>query len=91
MLSHKFLANHVLCIPTHSGSKAIPQLLVFPSTWKCWQEFSATMSIKSKNKNRLASTSHYFRCEESTVAPRINLLVQKKKKNNATVILIGLQ
>ena len=42
------------------AQKAIPQLLVFPSTWECKQGFSAMMSIKSKSKNHLTSTSHDF-------------------------------
>ena len=42
------------------AQKAIPQLLVFPSTWECKQGFSAMMSIKSESKNRLTSTSHDF-------------------------------
>ena len=61
------------------AQKAIPQLLVFPSTWECEQGFSALMSIKSKSRNRLTSTSYDFRCAVSTVAPRINQLVQEKE------------
>ena len=61
------------------AQKAIPQLLVFPSTWECEQGFSAMMSIKSKSRNRLTSTSHDFRCAVRTVAPRINQLVQEKQ------------
>ena len=59
--------------------KAIPQLLVFPSTWECEQGFSAMMNIKSKSRNRLTSTSHGFRCAVSTMAPRINQIVQEKQ------------
>ena len=58
---------------------AIPQLLVFPSTRECEQGFSAMMSIKSKSRNRLTSTSHDLRCAVSTVAPPINQLVQEKQ------------
>ena len=42
------------------AQKAIPQLLVFPSTWECEQSFSAMMSIKSKSRNHLTLTSHDF-------------------------------
>ena len=59
--------------------KAILQLLVFPSTWKCEQGFSAMMSIKRKSRNCLTSASHYFRCAVSTMAPRIDQLVQEKQ------------
>ena len=66
------------------AQKAIPQLLVFPSTWECKQGFSAMMSTKSKSSNRLtkvlkvkAATSDDFQCAVSTVGPRINQLVQK--------------
>ena len=82
--------KHKECCPTNFwltmsstyptlAQKAIPQLLVFPSTWECEQGFSAMMSIKSKSRNRLTSTSHDFRCAVSTVAPRINQLVQEKQ------------
>ena len=60
------------------AQKAILQLLVFPSTRDCEQGFSA-MSIKSKSRNRLTSTSHDFQCAVSTVAPRINQFVQEKQ------------
>ena len=59
------------------AQKAIPQLLVFPSTWECEQGFSAMMSTKSKSRNCLTLTSDNFQCAVSTVAPRINQLVQK--------------
>ena len=39
------------------AQKAVPHLLVFPSTWKCKQGFSAMMSIKNKSRNRLTSTA----------------------------------
>ena len=75
----------------YSDSKSYTSVLVFPSTRECEQDFSATMNIKTKSKNRFTSTSHNFRCAVSTVAPRINLLVQKKKKKTlATITLIGL-
>ena len=59
------------------AQKAIPQLLIFPSTWECEQGFSAMMCIKSNAG--ITSTSHDFRCAVSTVAPRINQLVQEKQ------------
>ena len=64
------------------AQKAIPQLLVFPSTWECEQGFSAMMSTKSKSRNRLTSTSDDFRCAVSTVALRINQLVQKQMQSS---------
>ena len=62
------------------AQKAIPRLLIFPSTWECEQGFSALMSIKSKSRNCFTSTFHDFRCAVSTVAPRINQLVQERKQ-----------
>ncbi|XP_068212634.1 zinc finger BED domain-containing protein 5-like [Palaemon carinicauda] len=41
---------------------AVPQLLIFPSTWECEQGFSAFMAIKSKSWNPLAAPGHDFRC-----------------------------
>ena len=80
MLSNKFLANDALyCTYPNLAQKAIPQLLVFHSTWKCKQGFSAMMSIKNKSRNRLTSTSHDFRCAVSAAAPRINQFVQEKQ------------
>ena len=42
------------------AQKAIPQLHVFPSTWKCEQVFSATMKIKSKSRNGRPPTTSDF-------------------------------
>ena len=78
--------KHKECSPVNFGvamsstyptlaQKAVPHLLVFPSTWECEQGFSAIMSIKSKSRNRLTSTAHDFRCAVSTVATRISQLV----------------
>ena len=64
------------------AQKAIPQLLVFPSAWKYEQGFSAMMSTKSKSRNRLTSISDDFRCAVSTVALRINQLVQKQMQSS---------
>ena len=47
------------------AQNAIPHLLVFPSTWECEQGFSATMSIKTKSRNRLHAPGHDFRCPVS--------------------------
>ena len=57
---------------------AVRQLLIFPSTWECEQEFSDLMAIKSKSRNCLTEPRHDFRCAVSKVAPRIDHLVQKK-------------
>ena len=67
--------------PPTLAQKAIPQLLVFPSTWECEMDFSAILNTKSKNRNRLTLTFHDFGCAASTVAPLINQIVQKKKKS----------
>ena len=56
---------------------AVPQLLIFPSTLKCEQGFSALISIKSKNWNRFAASGDDFRCAVSKVIPRIDQLVEK--------------
>ena len=71
------------------AQKAIPQLLVFPSTWECEQNFSDMMSIKSKSRNRLTLTSHDFRCAVSMVAPRINELVQEKEMQPSHKIILS--
>ncbi|KAF2350628.1 hypothetical protein FHG87_018616 [Trinorchestia longiramus] len=46
---------------------AVPQLLIFPSSWECEQGFSAFMTIKSKSRNRLDTPEHDFRCGVSKV------------------------
>lgn len=61
------------------AKKAVPALLVFPSTWECEQGFSTFLAIKSKSRNRLAEPKHDYRCAVSTVAPRIEALVEKKQ------------
>ncbi|XP_068215810.1 zinc finger BED domain-containing protein 5-like [Palaemon carinicauda] len=58
---------------------AVPQLLIFPSTWECKQGFSYFMAIKSKSRNRLAAPGHDFRCAVSKVLPHIDQLVEKKQ------------
>ena len=71
------------------AQKAILQLLVFSSTWECEQGFSAMISIKSKRRNRLTSTSHDFRCAVSTMTPRINQLVQEKQMQPSHKIILS--
>ena len=61
------------------ATHAVPQLLIFPSTWECEQGFSALMGIKSKICNRLAAPGDDFRCAVSKVIPRIDQLVGKKQ------------
>ncbi|XP_068239967.1 zinc finger BED domain-containing protein 5-like [Palaemon carinicauda] len=58
---------------------AVPQLLIFPSTWECEQRFLAFMAIKSKSRNCLAAPGHDFRRAVSKVMPRIDQLVEKKQ------------
>ena len=69
------MASSYLTLARH----AVPQLLIFPSTWECEQGFSAFMTIKSKSRNRLAAPGHDFRCAVSKVMPRIDQLVEKKQ------------
>ena len=78
MLCNKFLPEHVSKHPS-LAQKAIPQLLVFPSTWECEQGFSALVSIKTKSRNCLDAPGHDFRCAVSLVEPRIDQLVEKKQ------------
>ncbi|KAG0714668.1 SCAN domain-containing protein 3 [Chionoecetes opilio] len=59
--------------------QAVPQLLIFPSTWECEQGFSAMLTIKSKSRNHRAAPGHDFRCAVSKVMPRIDQLVEKKQ------------
>ena len=61
------------------ATHAVPQLLIFPSTWECKQGFSASIGIKPKIRNRLAAPGHDFRCAVSKVIPRIGQLVEKKQ------------
>ena len=61
------------------ASHAIPQLLIFPSTWECEQGFSALMTIKSTKRNRLVAPMHDFRCAVSKCMPRIDKLVENKQ------------
>ena len=59
------------------ATNAVPQLLIFPSAWKCEQGFSALMSIQSKSRNHLAAPWHDFRCAVSI--PQIDQLLEKKQ------------
>ena len=61
------------------ASHAIPQLLIFPSTWECEQGFSALMTIKSTKQNRLVAPMHDFRCTVSKCMPRIDKLVENEQ------------
>ena len=61
------------------AKNAIPQLLIFLSTWECEQGLSALMAIKSKSRNCLTEPGHDFRFAVSNVEPRIDHLVQKKQ------------
>ena len=81
---HKKLppSNFWLSMPSTYQSlaqNAIPQLLLFPSTWECVQGFSAMMSIKTKIRNCLEAPAHDFRCAVSSVEPSIDQLVAKKQ------------
>ena len=58
---------------------AVPQPLIFPSTWGCEQWFSAFIAIKLESRNRLAAPGHDSRCAVSEVMPRIDQLVEKKQ------------
>ena len=42
------------------ASRAVSQLLVFPSTWECKQGFSTFLNVKSKKCNRLVAPQHDF-------------------------------
>ena len=47
------------------ASRAVSQLLVFPSTWECEQGFSTFLNIKLKKRNRLVAPKHDFPCAVS--------------------------
>lgn len=65
------------------ASHAIPQLLIFPSTWECEQGFSIMMNIKSKNRNRIGAPGNDFRCAVSKFTPRIDQLADNKQKQKS--------
>ena len=61
------------------AKNAIPQLLIFPTTWECEQGFSTFLTIKSKTRNRLLNPEHNFRCSVSKVSLRLAKLVEEKQ------------
>ena len=48
---------------------AVPQLLIFPSTWYSEQGFLAMMTTKTKSRNCLDELGHDFRCAVGGVTP----------------------
>ena len=65
------------------ASRAVSQLLTFPSTWECEQGFSTLPNIKSKKRSRLVAPQHDFRCAISeSIKPRIDRLVDNKQSQN---------
>ena len=69
------------------AKNAIPQLLVFPSTWECEQGFSGLMAIKSKSRNCLTEPGHDFRCAVSNFKPRIDHRPSCAEEANASIAL----
>ena len=61
------------------AKNAIPQLLIFPTTWKCKQGFSTFLTVKSKTRNRLVNPEHDFRCSVSKISPRFAKPVEEKQ------------
>ena len=61
------------------AKNSIPQLLIFPTTWECEQEFSTFLTIKSKTRNRLVNREHNFRFSVSKISPRLAKLVEEKQ------------
>ena len=64
---------------TALAKNAIPQLLIFPTTWECGQEFSIFLTIKFFTRNRLVNPEHNFRCSASKISPRLAKLVEEKQ------------
>ena len=76
------LANFWLNVRTSYpvlAKNVIPQLLLFPTTWKCEQSFSTFLAIKSKTRNCLVNPEHDFRCSVSSISPRFAKLVEEKQ------------
>ena len=76
------LANFWLNVSTSYpalAKNAIPQLLIFPTTWECEQTFSTSLIIKSKTRNRLVNPEYDFRCSVSKISPRFAKLVEEKQ------------
>ena len=66
------------------ASRAVSQLLTFPSTWECEQGLSTFLNIKSKKRNRLVAPQHDFRCAVSeSIKPRIDRLVDNKQSQKS--------
>ena len=66
------------------ASRAVSQLLTFPTTWECEQGFSTFLNIKSKKRNRLVAPQHDFRCAVSeSIKPRIDRLVDNKQSQKS--------
>ena len=61
------------------AKNAIPQLLIFPTTWECKQRFSTFLTIKLKTRNRLVNPEHSFRCSVSKISPRLAKLVEENQ------------
>ena len=65
-------------------SRAVSQLLIFPTTWECKQGFLTCLNIKSKKRNRLVGPKHDFRCAVSeSTKPRIDRLVDNKQRQKS--------
>ena len=71
------------CLHSTLASHAVPQLLIFLSTWECEQGFSLMMNIKSKSRNRPGAPGHDFQCAVSKFMQRIDQLVDGKQKQKS--------
>ena len=74
----EFWLNLSLSYPA-LAKNAIPQFLIFPTTWEYKQGFSTFLTIKSKTRNRLVNPEHNFRCSVSKISPRLAKLVEEMK------------
>ena len=75
---------HVAASYSTLASRSVSQLLIFPWTWECEQEFSTFLNIKSKKRNRLVASKHDFRCAVSeSTKPPIDCLVDNKQKQKS--------
>ena len=61
------------------AKNAIPQLLIFPTTWECKQRFSTFLTIKSKTRNCLVNPEHNFRYSVSKISPSLAKLVEENQ------------
>ena len=76
------LANFWLNISTTYpvlAKNAIPQFLIFPTTWKCEQGFFTFLTIKSKTRNLLVNPEHDFQCSVSKISQRFAKLAEEKQ------------